>query len=114
MLRPRDGDWRFDHCSPAHYQVTRGRIISWHEDGAPVFRFETAEQAATFQSWADTCGIDWTVEPRAQPLPHSPKPPASLANAAVVTSWRWAVATCVALFLVLDLLGQQFQRRDVD
>ena len=69
------GDWRFDHCSRAHYQVTRGRLVRWHEDGASVFGFETAEQAATFQSWADTCGIDWTVEPRAQPLPHPKMPP---------------------------------------
>jgi hypothetical protein len=35
----------------------------------------TAEQAAAFQRWADTCAIDWTVESRAQSLPHPPKPP---------------------------------------
>jgi len=34
-----------------------------------VFGFKAADQAADFQQWADTCGIDWTVEPRAQLLP---------------------------------------------
>jgi hypothetical protein len=69
------GDWRFDHCSRAHYQVTGSALVWWHEDGASVFGFKTADQAVAFQRWANTCGIDWTVEPRAQPLPHPPKPP---------------------------------------
>jgi hypothetical protein len=68
------GDWRVDHCSRAHYQVTGGVLAWWHEEGASVFGFKTAEQAEVFRRWADTCGIDWTVEPRsAQPLPHPPK-----------------------------------------
>lgn len=70
------GDWRFDHCSRAHFQVTQDRLVWWHEGtGESIFGFKTAEQAAAFQRWADRCGIDWTVEPRAQPLPHPPKPP---------------------------------------
>ena len=69
------GDWRFDHCSRAHSQVIHGNLGWWHEDGASVFGFKTADHAAAFQRWADTCGIDWTVEPRAQPLPHPEKPP---------------------------------------
>lgn len=56
------GDWRFDHCSRAHYQFS-------------VFGFKTAEQAAAFQRWTDTSGIDWSIELRAQPLPHPEKPP---------------------------------------
>jgi len=56
------GDWRFDHCSRAHYQITRGVLAWWHEEGASMFGFKTADQAAAFQRWADTCGIDWNVE----------------------------------------------------
>lgn len=69
------GDWRFEHCSRAHYQATGGHLIWWHKDDLSVFGFETAEQAATFKQWSETCGIDWTVEPRAQPLPHPEPPP---------------------------------------
>jgi hypothetical protein len=72
---PNTGDWRSDHTGRAHYQVTRDRLVWWHEDGLSVFGFKTADQAAAFQHWADTCGIDWTVDPRAQPLPHPEKPP---------------------------------------
>jgi hypothetical protein len=68
-------DWHFDYCSRAHYQATGGNLVWWHEDSLSVFGFKTAEQATAFRRWADTCGIDWTVEPRAQPLPHPPKPP---------------------------------------
>ena len=70
------GDWRFDHCSRAHYQVAGGNLVWWHEGtGESIFGFKTADQAAAFQRWADTCGINWTVEPRAQPLPHPEPPP---------------------------------------
>ncbi len=69
------GDWRFDHCSRAHWQASGGPLVWWHEDGASTFGFKTVEQAAAFQHWADTCGIDWTVESRAQSLPHPEKPP---------------------------------------
>jgi hypothetical protein len=69
------GDWRFDHCRRAHYQLTGGKLVCWHEDGFSVFGFKTADQAAAFQQWADTSGIDWTIEPRAQPLPYPKKPP---------------------------------------
>jgi hypothetical protein len=68
------GDWRSDHCSRAHYHATGGPLVWWHEDGFSVYGFKTADQPAAFQRWADTCGIDWAVEPRAQPLPHPPKP----------------------------------------
>jgi hypothetical protein len=68
------GDWRFDYCSCAHYQATGGLLVWWHENGASLFGFKTADQAEAFQRWADTCGIDWTVEPNAQLLPHPPKP----------------------------------------
>jgi hypothetical protein len=68
-------DWRFDHCSRAHYQATGGLLVWWHEEGASVFGFKTADQAAAFQRWAETCGIDWMIGPRAQLLPHPPKPP---------------------------------------
>ena len=70
------GDWRFDHCSRAHYQVTHSHLDWWHEGtDESIFGFTSAEQAAGFKRWADTCGIDWTVEPRAQPLPHPEPPP---------------------------------------
>jgi len=59
----------------AHYQVTGGTLVWWHEDGFSVFGFKAADQAAAFQRWADTCEIDWTVGSRAQPLPHPEKPP---------------------------------------
>jgi hypothetical protein len=67
--------------SRAHYQVTGGALVWWHEERASMFGFKTADRAAEFRHWADTCGIDWTVAPRAQPLPHpphSPKPPERL------------------------------------
>lgn len=70
------GDWRSDHTGRAHYMVTGGPLVWWHEGtDESIFGFATAEQAAAFQRWADTCGIDWTVEPRAQPLPHPEPPP---------------------------------------
>lgn len=70
------GDWRSEHTGRAHYQVTKGNLVWWHEGtGESIFGFKTAEQATAFQRWADTCGIDWTIEPRAQPLPHPEKPP---------------------------------------
>ncbi|WIM10166.1 MAG: hypothetical protein OJF58_001121 [Enhydrobacter sp.] len=40
-----------------------------------MFGFKTPDQAAAFQRWAHTCGFDWTIEPRAQPLPHLEPPP---------------------------------------
>lgn len=72
---PNTGDWRFDHCSRAHYQATGGHLVWWKADGLSVFGFKTPEQAAAFQHWSESCGIDWSVEPRAQPLPHPPPPP---------------------------------------
>ena len=36
---------------------------------------ETADQAEAFRHWTKTCGIDWTIEPRAQPLPLPTAPP---------------------------------------
>ncbi len=69
------GDWRHVHTGRAHYQVTGGPLVWWSEDGFSVFGFTTADQAAAFRRWSETCGIDWTVEPRAQPLPHPEPPP---------------------------------------
>ena len=55
------GDWRSDHCSRAHYQATGGPLVWWHEGGFSVYGFKRADQAAEFQHWADTCGIDRTI-----------------------------------------------------
>jgi hypothetical protein len=54
--------------------VTGGAFVLWFDKDATVFGLDTAEQSA-FQHWADTCGIDWTVAPRDQPLPLPPLPP---------------------------------------
>lgn len=72
---PNGGDWRDEYLSRAHYVATRGPLVQWFEDGRSVFGFATAEQAAHFQRWVDTCGIDWLTGPRDGPIPDFDKPP---------------------------------------
>ena len=73
-------DWRADYCSRQHYVITGGVLALWFEregsESLSVFGFTTAEQAAAFEAWTKTCGIDWSIRPREQPLPLPPKPPA--------------------------------------
>jgi hypothetical protein len=54
---------------------TRGHLVWGHDTGESVFGFKEGDQAEAFQRWADTCGIDWSIEPRAQPLPILIPPP---------------------------------------
>jgi len=55
--------------------ANRVRLSLVRKDRRSQRGFKTADQAAAFQHWADTCGIDWTIEARAQPLPHPGKLP---------------------------------------
>jgi hypothetical protein len=68
-------DWRDHYLSRAHYAATNGPLVLWFEDGKHVFGFKTAEQAAAFKRWVDTCGIDWSTRPRDGPIPKFVKPP---------------------------------------
>lgn len=51
----------------------------WYEkaDGVTLFvyGFRSAEHAAAFKAWTVSAGIDWSVEPRQQPLSLPPAPP---------------------------------------
>ena len=58
----------------AHYTATQGYPILWFENGAAVYGFKNAEQAAAFKAWVDTCGIDWTKNPRDGPISDFDKP----------------------------------------
>jgi hypothetical protein len=42
--------------------------VLWFEDGKKLYGFKSAEQAAAFKAWVDTCGIDWK-DPRDEPVP---------------------------------------------
>jgi hypothetical protein len=45
------GDWRFDHCSRAHYQVT-GAVLAWFSvDPTPPTRQTDASHVSPFKSW---------------------------------------------------------------
>jgi hypothetical protein len=67
-------DWREEYLSRAHYAATGGALVQWYEDGVKVYGFKSADQAAAFKHWVDTCGIDWTTRPRAGPIPKFDKP----------------------------------------
>jgi hypothetical protein len=53
----------------------RQPLVLWFENGRSVYGFATAEQAAAFRHWVDTCGIDWSTRPRDGPIPDFEQPP---------------------------------------
>jgi hypothetical protein len=67
-------EWRDKALSNQHYAVTQGPLMQWFEDGKKVYGFASAEQAAAFKAWVDTCGIDWSTDPREGPIPEFAKP----------------------------------------
>jgi len=75
LLAPYGGDPSLDRHCRAHYAATGGRLVLWFENGQTVYGFKTAEQAAAFKHWIDTCGIDWTKGPRDGPIPDFVKSP---------------------------------------
>ena len=60
-------EWRDKVLDRAHFAATGGLLVQWFEDGEKVYGFKTAEQAAAFKRWVETCGIDWTTDPRDGP-----------------------------------------------
>jgi hypothetical protein len=62
-------EWRDKALRNLHYAVTHGPLVLWFEDGKKVYGFTSAEQAAAFKAWVDTCVIDWTADPRDGPIP---------------------------------------------
>jgi hypothetical protein len=70
------GEWREQYLSRAHYAATQGPLVQWYEDDRKIYGFKSAEQAAAFKHWVDTCGIDWSTLPeRSGPIPEFDKPP---------------------------------------
>jgi hypothetical protein len=59
--------------------IMPGPLVQWFEGGLWVYGFETAEQAAAFKAWSESCGIDWSVPASEQPPetrpPMSPEGP---------------------------------------
>jgi hypothetical protein len=68
-------DWRDEYLGRAHYAATRGTLVQWYEAGRKFYGFKSADQAAAFKHWVDTCGIDWSTRPRDGPIPDFVKPP---------------------------------------
>lgn len=66
---PNAREWRDKVLDRAHFAATGGLLVHWFEDGEKVYGFKTAEQAAAFKRWVETCGIDWTTDPRGVPVP---------------------------------------------
>jgi hypothetical protein len=52
-------DWRAKYLSDAHYAATKDRLVLWFEGDRAIYGFKSADQAAAFKAWVDTCGIDW-------------------------------------------------------
>ena len=72
---PNGGGWRDGYLNRAQYAATEGALAMWFEEGKHVYGFKTADQAAAFKAWVDTCGIDWSTEPTDGPIPDFLKPP---------------------------------------
>src|SRR3954463_14950545 len=66
-------EWRDKALSNQQYVVTQRPLVQWFEDGKKVYGFKSAEQAAAFKAWVDTCGIDWSKDPRDGPIPNLPR-----------------------------------------
>jgi hypothetical protein len=61
------GDCRDRHCSHKAREIMFGPLVQWFEGGLWVYGFKTAEQAAAFKAWSQSCSIDWAVPPAEQP-----------------------------------------------
>ena len=68
-------DWRGQYLDDQHYAVTGGPLVLWYQEDGKVYGFKSADQAAAFKAWVDTCGIDWSTRPRSGPIPDFVKPP---------------------------------------
>lgn len=64
------GMWRDDHTSHALRDLSPNDFKEWTEgdgrhaaDGerTHVWGFKSAEHAAAFKAWSETCGIDWSI-----------------------------------------------------
>jgi len=73
------GDWRDRHCNHKAREIMPGPLVRWFEDAGDrlwVYGFKTAEQAAAFKAWSESCGIDWNVPASEQPpKTRPPRPP---------------------------------------
>lgn len=68
---PNAREWRLHHVEArlSHLSYERGEVGHWHTgsdltgDFVGVWGFACAPQAAALRHWADTCGIDWSIDP---------------------------------------------------
>jgi hypothetical protein len=68
--------WRSCHTGHAVYHLDANAYRRWSEGEAVfVFGFKTADDAAAFKAWSETCGIDWTL-PADEQANRPPKPAA--------------------------------------
>jgi hypothetical protein len=65
------GGWRDWHSAQKARAIMPGERAQWFEgsddDRRWVYGFKTAEQAAAFKAWSESCGIDWSVPVSEQP-----------------------------------------------
>jgi hypothetical protein len=69
------GDWRDRHSNHKAREISGGPLVQWFEGGLWVYGFKTAEQAAAFKTWSESCGIDWSVPANEQPPETRPPSP---------------------------------------
>jgi hypothetical protein len=87
------GAWRDRHSAAKARELMRGPLVQWfegHGDRLWVYGFKTAEQAAAFKGWSESCGIDWSVPPDEQNLATRPPnlPEAPVATPAIYRNER--------------------------
>lgn len=68
---PNAGGWRTDYTNAALQHLPNDAFRWWTEGGCSVWGFKSIRVAVSFEAWATSCGIDWTVPPAEQ----SKRPP---------------------------------------
>jgi hypothetical protein len=66
--------WRSCHTGHAVHHLDANAYRRWADGGFFVFGFKSADDAAAFRAWSDTCGIDWNL-PADEQAYRPPKPP---------------------------------------
>ena len=68
------GLWRDQHTGHAVHHLDARTYRRWSEGDVFVFGFKSADDAAAFKAWSETCGIDWSM-PADEQAHRPPKPP---------------------------------------
>ena len=67
--------WRSCHTGHAVCHLDANAYRRWSEgDAVFVFGFKSADDAAVFKAWSDSCGIDWSL-PADEQVYRPPQPP---------------------------------------